>query len=265
MEYRIKRLAIDAARVGGEVLKKYFGKKSVISTKKGIGNIVTRADQEAEEIITSTIKRTFPEHAVLGEEGTKLKGKSSYLWSVDPLDGTLPYAQGLPWFSVCVGVLKENQPYIGVVYLPFGLFGEEEVYFAMKGKGAFLNERRIAVNKKENLREAFIGFDFAYTQREKRIREVLLKVAPKSRYTVTLGWASGPLCFLALGLYDGYLHQNLEHWDIAAASLIVEEAGGRVTDLKGQTLEWEVGKKFDYLASNGKLHKSIISLLRISS
>ncbi len=175
------------------------------------------------------------------------------------MDGTLPFNNGLPWFAVSIGVLEESEPVAGAVFIPFGLFGEKEMYTAVKGEGAFLNRKKITVNEKSDLKDAIVGFDYAYTERERRIQAILLKVAPKVRGTITLQWAVGPLCWIARGLLDGYVHQNMQHWDIAAASLIIKEAGGDVTDLSGKPIVWKEGKIFDYCASNGRIHDKLLS------
>lgn len=255
----ILQVAIKVAKEAGKVLKKYFHTDFSIARKKGIGNIVTIADKESEEVIVKTITRSFPDHNILGEEGTAQKSNSPYLWSIDPCDGTLPYSNKLPYFAVSIGIHKEDQPYVGVAYLPFGLFGEEELYTAVKGKGSFLNGKKIHVSSKNDMQDSIVGFDYAYVEREDRIKELLLRVVSHVRGTITLQWAVGPLCFLARGLLDGYIHKSLLHWDIAAATLIIEEAGGMVTDLSGRPLVWETGKTFDYYASNGKIHKALLS------
>ena len=258
----IVSLASQLSRQAGAVLKKYFGGRSEIEKKEGVGNIVTRADKESEEIIVSGVRKSFPEHSILGEEGTNEDMSSNFLWSIDSLDGTLPFSNGLPWFGVSIGVLKNNRPYAAVIFIPFGFSREEELYTAVKGGGAYLNGTRIHVNSKEKLEDSIVGFDYAYTQRERRIQEILLKVAPKVRGTITLQWAVGPLCFIAAGKFDGYIHQNMQHWDIAAASLVIKEARGKVTDLLGNEIVYKQGKVFDYCASNGRIHDQLLSTIK---
>lgn len=259
---RILEVAVKAVRGAGEVLKKYFRQDLPISKKRGIGNIVTIADKESEQAIVKIIRQNFLAHAILGEEGTEVRTDSPYLWSLDSLDGTLPYVNGLPWFAVSIGVFKEEKPYIGVVLLPFGLFGKEELYTAIKGEGTIFNGKKISVSKKTDLDDAVVVFDYGRREREKRIQDFLLPLVSHVRGTVTLQWAAGPLCWIASGIIDGYLQsQTLAHWDIAAATVIIEEAGGKVTDFQGKPIVWEVGKTFDYCASNGKIHDALLALL----
>lgn len=258
----IANLAADLAVRAGKVLKQRLGETLYIEEKEGIGNIVTVADKEAEESIVSGISSRYPDHNILGEEGASIQKNSPFLWSIDSLDGTLPYSNGLPWFGVSIGILEKDKPYAAAIFIPFGLTGEEELYTAIKGGGAYLNGNRIHVNDKEKLGDSIVGFDYAYTQREKRIREVLLRVASKVRGTITLQWAVGPLCWVASGKFDGYIHQNMQHCDIAAASLVIQEAGGRVTDLLGNEIVYEQGKVFNYCATNGKIHDRLLSAVK---
>lgn len=255
---QLLEVATKAAREAGAILQKYFAGNLLISRKEGIGNIVTIADRQSENTIVEIIRKHFPDHDILGEEGSSRHSGSSYLWSIDSLDGTSTYNNKLPWFAVSIGVLKENQPHVGVVYIPFGLFGEGELYTAIRGKGSFLNGEKIRVSSKKALGDAFVGFDYTYSNREEHIRKLLIPLASHTRATTSLYWATGQLCYVARGLLDGYIHGRLLHWDIAAATLIVEEAGGKVTDLAGKPLVWEIGKTFDYCASNGKIHDQLL-------
>lgn len=223
--------AIRAARAGGEVLRQYFGASDLALVRKGENDFVTRADHESEAAVLAAIRADFPEHAFLGEEGGLLQGSSAVQWIVDPLDGTTNFTQGLRVFCVSVACRHGAETRAGVVYDPLA----EELFTARRGGGAFLNGRRLAVSSRESVDGAFLATGFPYRAHAVvdeylgAFREVFLRARGIRR----LGAAALDLAYTAAGIYDGFFEYWLSPWDIAAGALLVEEAGGYVSDLDG--------------------------------
>lgn len=248
-----KNAAIEAGRMA---LKLRKGTLS-LSVKSNQSDITTKADVEAEKIILSAIKKRYPDHSILTEESEGTKSKSEFTWVIDPIDGTIPYFSGLPIFGVSVGLLRNNAPFLGVVNLP--VLGK--CYSAQKGKGAFVNKKKISVSKTRSLEKGVIGFEFGYAgEREKEILPKLSKLVDKVRYTPVFACTSAALCFVAQGSLDAYFH-TVYPWDFVAGVAIVEEAGGKVTDHLGKKIDW-TKEWIDLLASNGRIHKEMLPFLQ---
>ncbi|PIQ89748.1 MAG: inositol monophosphatase [Candidatus Omnitrophica bacterium CG11_big_fil_rev_8_21_14_0_20_42_13] len=251
------RTAISAARQAGAVHKKYFNTKFKIRKKSTSFDLVTVADIEAEKKIVSVIKNNFKGHNFLCEENKYAPRESEYTWIIDPLDGTNNFASGLPIFSASVALAKKDQLIAGAVYD----VTRDELFYAQKGKGAYLNGRKISVKKISNLQEALLITGFYYDRgREmfenlEKIKQFFLKRIIGLR---RLGSAALDLCYVASGRAGGYWEFELSPWDFAAGALIVSEAGGKVTARHGE--KFPLGKS-PIVASNGLLHKKMLKII----
>lgn len=218
-------LAIAWAKEVGKLHLSYFrGNKLDIHTKSNVYDVVTRADKESEAFLLREIGKNFPEHAVLGEESGEHAGTADYRWVVDPLDGTNNFSQGLPVFTVSIGLQYKEETLLGVVYAPYF----DELYTAVKGKGAFLNSKPIHVSVKSDLEHSVLGTGFPYDKdiNPDNNASNLVAILPHLRGIRRMGSAAYDLCCTAAGWLDGYWELALSPWDMCAGALIVEEAGG---------------------------------------
>jgi len=251
-------LAMEAALEAGRFLKMSVGKVKSVERKQGQEtNLVTEIDKMAEERIIRKIKKRYANHDFLGEESGSAQSQSEYKWIIDPLDGTTNFTHGLPIFCVSIGLEIKGELALGVVYDP----NSEEMFTAQRGKGAFLNNRKITVSRTSKLIESLVVTGFPYDVRQKADELVrhfnnFLKEAQAVR---RLGSAALDLCYVAAGRFDGFWEVSLNPWDMAAGVLIVEEAGGRVTDLRGfpSTIY-----KQQMLATNGLVHEQMVEVLK---
>jgi len=216
----------------GEFQTANFGRKDLgVQTKSSRIDLVTEVDKHSEEYLLGQIKAKYPGHAVLAEEsGQDGPSGSEYRWIIDPLDGTTNYAQGLPMFAVSVALEYRKETVLGVVYLPkLGLLFE-----AVRGEGAFLNGQRLAVGRKDNLRDSLLatGFPYDIAEHKDNNLEYFGRLVPKARGIRRIGSAAYDLANVAAGIIDGYWELNLQPWDVAAGMLLVEEAGGKIIRLK---------------------------------
>jgi len=253
---QFKKIAIQAALKGGEILQKCLGKVKRIGYK-GVVNLVTEADCLSEEAIIKIIRKNFPEHNILAEESTGYEKKSDCKWIIDPLDGTTNYAHGFPVYCISIALEKEGEIILGVVYNPV----LEELFVAQKDKGVILNGKRIYVSKKRELSKSLLATGFPYDIRESRINNLdhFKNLALRAQAIRRAGSAALDLCYLAKGIFDGFWELKLSPWDTAAGILMVEEAGGKVTDFRGK--KFSIYEK-DILATNGKIHKQMIQVLK---
>jgi len=255
------KVASEIARAGGEVLKKYYGKieQSQID-KKGIGDYVTEADMESEKTIISSIRDTFPAHEILAEESGKLNKRSQYRWIIDPLDGTANYIHCIPQFAVSIGLEYMSEMIIGVIFNPIS----NELFWAEKDKGAFLNERRIYVTTNRKMEDCILATGFPFKDKKIKIdayldafRRLFWLCSDMRR----AGSAALDLAYTAVGRVDGFWEDGLSPWDVAAGSFIVQEAGGYVTDYEGKDNHIRTG---NIVASNPYIHSEILDILKKS-
>lgn len=249
-----KKLAHDA----GQLALKYQEKGFKVDYKDSPLNLVTEVDKACEELIIKTIKRNFPDHSIISEESGKTDGQSEYKWIVDPIDGTTNFVHGHPIFSVSIAVIKAGRPIIGVVEIPY----LNESFWAQQGKGAFLGSKQINVSKVNKLEEALLATGFPYDRegaRYKKNMELHDAFYKPCHGVRRMGSAAIDLCYTAAGRYDGFWEYGLKTWDIAAGKIILEEAGGKVTNMDGGTLD---PKKENLLASNGPLHNTMMELIK---
>lgn len=231
-------------------------KQSLTIDFKGAINLVTDVDRACERAIVDLIQGSFPDHDILAEEGTGQRKDSPYKWIIDPLDGTTNYTHGYRLFCTSIALEFKGEIVLGAVYEP----NLDEMYLAEKNNGATLNGNNLQVSQIPSLDKAMLCTGFAYNIREtannnlNHFENFLMKAQAVRRD----GVAAVDLCFLAAGRYDGFWELNLFPWDVAAGFLILEEAGGRVTNFSGQT--FDVYQK-EILASNGKIHREMVQVL----
>ncbi len=225
-------VAVRAARAAGAVITRYLNRVEQLSVEeKAKHDYVSEVDKLAEAEIVRELRKAFPDHAFLGEE-TGATGKSNKIWVIDPLDGTHNYLRGFPHFCVSIGFLDHGDPVHAVIYDPL----RDELFTASKGDGAFLNERRMRVSKREGLAGAMIATGFPYRQRKHldtqlNMTRALLAEAEDIRRT---GSAALDLAYVAAGRLDGYFEIGLKPWDMVAGCLLIREAGGKYCDFAGR-------------------------------
>jgi myo-inositol-1(or 4)-monophosphatase len=252
-----KQTAIKAARNSAKILRSRFGKISRIR-KKAAAEIVTEADTESEEVIVSTIRAEFPDHAVLGEECGLITGESEYKWIVDPLDGTVNFAHQIPIFSISIALAVRDSIVLGIILDPVN----NELYSAVSGQGAQLNGQPIQVSATRTISESLLVTGFPYNVQE-IFDSVMVRygnLLKSSQAVRRLGSAALDLCYVACGRFEGFWEQCLKPWDSAAGALIVAEAGGRVTTFSDEPYTVE---QAEILATNGLIHKEMLGLLEI--
>ncbi len=248
-----KKLAHDAGKLALDYQKRGF----TTETKNGPFELVTEADKACEDLILSTIKKNFPDHTILSEESGMTEGDSEYKWIVDPIDGTTNFAHGMPIFGISIAIVHKGMPIIGVVEIP----GTEETFHAKKGEGAFRNGKQIQVSRTTNMGEALLATGFPFDRNDplyKANMRIFEDVYNVSRGVRRFGAASIDLCYTACGRLDAYWEFGLKPWDIAAGKIIIEEAGGMVTNTDGSMLNPKLGRM---LASNGQLHSRMMELI----
>lgn len=256
--------AAAIAREAGALLRHYY-EKGVTAEFKGDVDIVTEADRESEKLITERLRAAFPDHGIYGEEGARERLDAEYRWYVDPLDGTTNFAHGFPYFCVSMGLErrpaglrddKDGEMVAGVIYEPL----RNELFHAERGKGAWLNERRIFTSKSTQLQEALLATGFPSRKRHESpnihfYHELTLRTHGLRR----AGAAAIDLAYTACGRLDGYWEFNLNPWDTAAGSLLVEEAGGDVTRFDGSGFQLN---SQEVLATNGKIGGELREVFR---
>lgn len=248
------KLALESA---GKAVRRRFGK--VGYRLKGEANLVTDADLASQKAAIGVIKKFFPEHDFLGEENARKNTGSPYTWVIDPIDGTTNFAHTFPQCSISIALFYKNQVILGGVLNPI----TNEMFLAQKGKGATLNGKKIHVSNVKKVHEALLVTGFPYNRNE--IMPELLarfeRCLRASHDVRRLGSAALDLCWVAAGRLDGYWEQNLNPWDVAAGTLILTEAGGKVTDFNGK--KWPKMQDFGHqlLASNGKIHSELKTIV----
>ncbi len=243
------KTAVKAARAAGKILMKHFGKIENVEAKDP-HNLVTNVDLACEKKILEIIKKKFPDHNIYSEEAGNEQKKSEYTWYIDPLDGTHNYIAGTHMF----GLARNNEMIVGVIYLPYF----KELYTAEKGKGAFLNGKKIHVSKRK-LSDSRVVFD-SNLYKGQKLSLILLDIIRRKVFMIRmLGVAVLNWAYLSTGRFDFHITFDTKPWDIAAGALIVEEAGGKVTRFDGKP--WNVMDK-QLIFSNGVLHDELVRLIK---
>jgi myo-inositol-1(or 4)-monophosphatase len=252
----LKNTLLKATEAGAAELKRFFNGSFVISNKEGINNLVTEADHAAEKAIMQVIQTEYPDHFILSEETGEIIQDSTYKWIIDPIDGTVNFANGIPICCVSIGLEKEGEMIMGAVYNPI----MNEFYFAEKGVGATLNNQKIEVSKKTAVIKSCLvtGFPYTYLDAPNGPIQVFEKLIRRGVPVRRLGSAAIDLCWVAAGRFDGFYEHNLQAWDSAAGFLIVEEAGGKVTDFNGKAYS---PYQPHLVATNGKIHDELLDIV----
>lgn len=255
LEMDLLSFSTDVVREAGALLMHYF-RRDIDIRLKGRINLVTEADLAAEKLIAARIQARFPKHGLLCEEGSGFDGQSDYKWIVDPLDGTTNFAHGYPCFCVSMGLERRGELLLGTVFNPVS----NELFHALRGEGAFLNGRKIAVSRAETLECSLLSTGFPYDIRSSQNNNIdnFSLLAVHARAIRRDGAAALDLCYVGAGWFDGYWELHLSPWDTAAGVLIVEEAGGRVTDISGGPYSHY---NREIIASNGLVHDEMVRML----
>jgi myo-inositol-1(or 4)-monophosphatase len=252
-----RRVAVDAARAAGRLLRDELSGSRRIAYKGAPTNLVTEMDRRAEAEILGRLRGAFPDDAILAEETGAAAGRSGRRWIVDPLDGTTNYAHGLPVFGVSIALETERRIVLGVVYDPT----RDELFVGERGGGATLNDAPVRVSATAALGEALLVTGFPYNIRETRDTNLAEYAAfsVRARAVRRLGSAVIDLAYVACGRFDGFWELTLGAWDVAAGGLLVEEAGGALTGIDGGPMDVDAPT---LVASNGRIHEQILRVLK---
>ncbi len=249
----MKEFIEEIAKGAGEILLENFGKLKHVKSK-GVRDIVTNVDKLSEDFIISKIKEKFPNHSILGEESGEIKGeKSDKLWIIDPLDGTKNYSVRNPFFNVSIAYAENKEVKHAGVYVPF----LDEFFYAEKGKGATMNDKPIKISDTSELKNSFVQFCNGHTDEAiKNISKIFTHIRPKVLALRQQGAGAMEMCYVAAGRAPAYFMSDFESpWDVAAGTLIVREAGGKVTNFKGEEFQL---KDTNLLSTNGKIHEEAL-------
>jgi myo-inositol-1(or 4)-monophosphatase len=249
--------AVQAARRAGDIAIRALSRLDQLEIRaKARNDYVTQVDQAAEQAILESIRKRYPDHAFLAEESGR-SGEGEFTWIVDPLDGTTNFLHGFPTFSVSIALQRKDTLEVGVVYDPC----RQELFTAMRGRGAQLDGKRIRVSERTELEGTLIGTGFPYRSNARWMKPYLKMLGSVMEATAGVrrpGSAALDLSYVAAGRLDGFFEFGLEIWDTAAGTLMIQEAGGLVTNLTGKASHLESG---DVLAGNPKVHDALRDLL----
>lgn len=251
----IEKVALRAARAAGRVHLKWLSRTSVTRKSNAI-DLVTEADQESEAAVIDILRRSFPAHAVLAEESGANEHTSEHRWIIDPLDGTTNFAHGFPQFCVSIAYERRGRVQVAVVLDAF----KKECFVSQRGRGTALNGRSVHVSRIPTLDLSLLATGFPYDRRERRryylaFWEAFMMRTQGVRRT---GSAALDLAYVACGRVDGFWEFGLKQWDVAAGALMVEEAGGHVSNMDGSRLDIAAA---NIIASNGRLHQRMVETL----
>jgi len=249
----LKSTLIKAAEAAGKLIQERINGKFSIEFKEGPNNLVTEVDKASEALIMDIIRKDFPDHYILSEEIGEVKMDSSYKWIIDPIDGTINFANGIPLCCVSIGLEKNGVMIMGAVNNPM----LNEFFLTEKSQGAFLNGHRIQVSEQKQVKHSCLvtGFPYTYLDVPNGPLDVFSRLIREGIPVRRLGSAAIDLCWVAAGRFDGFYEHKLNAWDSAAGFLMVQEAGGIVTDFKGD--EYSPYQPH-IVATNGKIHDELL-------
>ena len=235
---------------------KHFGNITSVERKSTYIDLVTLADRESEAYILEKINSIHPDHQIISEESTITKASSDYRWVIDPLDGTTNFVHSLPIFAVSIGLQHNEKTILGVVYNPIA----DKCFWAEEGSGAFLNGKPINITSTNTLNNSLLvtGFPYVKDDRYEKCFALFKELYSKTQGIRRLGAAALDFCFVAMGRFDGFWEFGLESWDCCAGALILQEAGGKISDWDGSPMPFS-GKRV--LATNGHVHGEMMEIL----
>jgi len=246
--------AVEIAREAGALLANYLERR-VGFELKGEFDLVTEADRASERLVVERLRTHFPTHGIVAEEGGGHESSSDYTWFVDPLDGTTNFAHSFPMFNVTLGLQRAGEPVAGVVYDPI----RQEMFSAERGAGAYLNNRRIKVSNVKKLGDSLASTGFPSRKRHHNVNiHFYYQLAMASHGVRRTGSAAIDLAYVACGRLDFFWEFGLKPWDMAAGTLLVQEAGGRTSDMRG--VAHSITGSEDLLADNGALHDEVLEM-----
>ncbi len=252
-------VAVKAARTAGAFINRASLDLDLLKvTTKSVNDFVTEVDEKAEEVIIETLLTAYPGHGILAEESGRTHGakNSEYVWIIDPLDGTTNFIHGLPFYAVSIALAHRDQIQQAVVYDPT----RNDLFYASKGRGAFLNDKRLRVSKRTRLGDSLIGTGFPFRKGDnfKRYVKMFEEVMQACAGVRRPGAAALDLCYVAAGYYDGFFETGLNPWDIAAASLMITEAGGLIGNFTGES---DFMYQREVVAGNPKVYGQLVNIL----
>lgn len=252
----LKTVLHEAVMAGAAQVVKYFNQTFEIKYKEGRNNLVTEADEASEKAIIEVIRNAYPDHHILTEESGDIPQNSEYKWIIDPIDGTINFAHGIPINCISIGVEKNGEMILGVVYNPH----MKEFFFAEKGAGATLNHQPIKVSAETDAMKSCLvtGFPYTYIKEANGPLQTFGRFITEGVPVRRFGAAAIDLCWVACGRLDGFYEHKLQPWDSAAGYLIVEEAGGKVTDFDGNAYS---PYQHRILATNGRIHDQMLDII----
>lgn len=250
--------AIRAARAAGKIIMQSFDQRDrVVVESKGLHDFVSNVDRSAEKSIIQLVQKTYPTHDILGEESGLISKAGEFTWVIDPLDGTTNFLHGLPQFAVSIGIMRQDAIEHGVIYDPF----KDELFYASAGGGAFLNQRRIRISSQNRLDDALLGTGFVYKEDQmahlRAYLEMFATLTPQVAGIRRAGAAALDLAYVAAGRLDGFWEFGLGPWDMAAGALLIKEAGGIVTDFRGNGNYMQYGH---LVAGTPRVHMALQAL-----
>lgn len=252
----VEKFIKNLTREAGKKLLFYFkGENKLISLRGTTKEIVTRYDKIIDKFIIQRIEKEFPEYSILTEESGFIEKKKEFLWIVDSLDGSSNFANKNPLFSVCICLCINNEPFLSSIYAPM----IDEFYFAKKSGGAYLNGKRIKVSKINRLKESYIVYCEGNEKNKKRIANIFHQVYPKVKDLRKIGSAGIESAWVAAGRVDAFFTTKIDPWDVATGILLVQEAGGQISDFQGNL--WQI-KRSDLIFSNCLIHKNLQNYLK---
>jgi myo-inositol-1(or 4)-monophosphatase len=253
----LKNTLLEAVHAAADEMRRFIDLEFKISNKEGINNLVTEVDHASEKAIMDIIKKNYPDHHILTEESGEIIQDSEYKWIIDPIDGTVNFAHRIPICCISIAVEHNKKMLLGAIYNPY----LNELFVAEKGCGAVLNDKRISVSKKEKVINSCLvtGFPYTYLDEPNGPLEVFARFIRRGIPVRRLGSAAIDLAWVASGRFDGFYEHQLQAWDSAAGFLMVEEAGGRVTNLKGNEYSPYLP---GIIASNGTIHDELIEWVK---
>ena len=255
-------VAIKAAIRASEIIAENYGNFKQLDFKSDI-DVVTEVDFKCEEAITKILREETPDYGIIAEEGTSFPGEK--VWIVDPLDGTINFSHSFPLFGPSIGLCKGNEVLVGVIADPI----REELFYATKGNGAFLNDlynkgepKRIHVSDVKNMKQAIVASSLPYNRDDDYFQKMgrnFVALEKEIQSTRKLGMAALTMAYIAAGRLEGYIVSGANSWDMAGGIVILEEAGGKITNYKGEPYTLD---SFEWLASNGYLHDNFVSIYK---